>query len=163
MLQLVAAALLLAAAPAPAGPLLQVTGAVPKPGTLTLAELESLKPVQATWESRGQKHVVTGVPVERILAHFGFTAGPMGPDKRPGWRQVVIASAPDGFQAVLSCAELVEAMGPTTALVIWKLDGKPLPPEEGPLRLVVLTDKTPARAVRSVSKLEVVDLTSRKD
>jgi DMSO/TMAO reductase YedYZ molybdopterin-dependent catalytic subunit len=70
------------------------------------------------------------------------------------------ASAPDGFEAILSCAEVFESMGATRAMIVWKVDGKPLPADRGPLRLVVLTDKEPSRSVHSVRKLEVLDLRS---
>jgi hypothetical protein len=79
-------------------------------------------------------------------------------EKRAGWKKVVVASAADGFQAVFSCAELAAEMGPTRALVIWKLDGAPIAADEGPLRLVVLTDQEPSRSLWSLKRLEVVDL-----
>ena len=71
---------------------------------------------------------------------------------------VVVASASDGYQAVLSCAEVFESMGPTRAMVVWKVDGKPLPQDRGPLRLVVLTDKEPSRSIFGLRKLDVLDL-----
>lgn len=49
-------------------------------------------------------------------------------------------------------------MGPTRALVVWKIDGQPLPPGTGPFRIVVLTDQEPSRSVFAVAKLEVLDL-----
>jgi DMSO/TMAO reductase YedYZ molybdopterin-dependent catalytic subunit len=72
------------------------------------------------------------------------------------------ADARDGFQAVFSCAELAEEMGATKAMLIWKIDGKPLAPEQGPVRIVVLTDKEASRSVYGVEKLEVIDLRSRR-
>ena len=69
-------------------------------------------------------------------------------------------TASDGFQAVFSCAELWEDMGPTRALLAWKLDGKPLPEKMGAFRLVVLTDKEPSRSVYQVVKLEILNLRS---
>jgi hypothetical protein len=42
----------------------------------------------------------------------------------------------------------------------WKIDGKPLPADRGPLRLVVLTAKEPSRSVYGVRKLEGLDLRS---
>jgi hypothetical protein len=59
---------------------------------------------------------------------------------------------------VLSCAEVFESMGATRAMVVWKVDGKPLPEDRGPLRLVVLTDKEPSRSIYSLRKLEILDL-----
>ena len=143
--------------------MLSIAG-LPRTGSLTLADLEGMAPMKAAWTNHGEKHEVYGVPLERVLSRFGFEPGAMGKDmpvheKRKGWRMVVVASAPDGFQAVLTCAEVFESMGATRALVAWKVDGKPLPANRGPLRLIVLTDKEPSRSVHSVSKLEVVDPT----
>lgn len=161
-LSLIALLTLLAGAPG-AQPVLQVGGALPKAGNLTLADLEGMAPVKAPWAAGGETHELYGVPVDRILGRLGFEPGAMGPDvpkrdKRKGWRMAVVATAGDGFGAAFSCAELFETMGPTRALVVWKVDGKPLPPERGPLRLVVPTDKEPSRSLHDLRKLEVVDL-----
>jgi Oxidoreductase molybdopterin binding domain len=149
------------AAPAPA--VLAVSGDLPKTGGLSMAELEALGPTSSTWTAHGEKHEVYGVALEKILSHFGFEPGPMAKDvpsreKRRGWRMVVIASATDGFQAVLSCAEIFESMGATRALLIWKVDGKPLPADRGPLRLAVLTDKEPSRSIYNLRTVRVMDL-----
>jgi hypothetical protein len=153
---MIAVAALLAAAS------VQVTGDVPKSGALAQPDLEALGAVTLTWKLHGEDHEVVGVPLSKVLEKFGFEPGPMGgkvapADKRAGWKKVLIASAPDGFQAVFSCAELFESMGATRALLIWKMDGKPL---EG-LRVVVLTDKEPSRAIRDVARLEVRDLRAK--
>jgi len=84
--------------------------------------------------------------------------GDGGTPQSRGWRRVVVASAPDGFQAVFTVAELTPHLGPTRALVAWKIDDKALPPDRGPLRLVVLTDKVASRSVHAVNRLEVVEL-----
>jgi DMSO/TMAO reductase YedYZ molybdopterin-dependent catalytic subunit len=47
------------------------------------------------------------------------------------------------------------------ALVAWEIDGKPVSPEEAPFRLVVTTDKEPARSIYKLVRLEVVDLRAR--
>ena len=156
-------ALALSIALAAAPPSLQVAGDLPKTGALTQAELAKLGPVTATWSDHGAEHTVVGVPLDKVLAHFGFDRGPMGPDvpkreKRSGWKLAVVASAPDGFQAAFSAAELTEGMGPTRALVIWTLDGKPLPAQMGPFRLVVPTDAEPSRSLYQLVRLDVVDL-----
>ncbi len=152
----------IALAQAPAAPSLEVAGALPKTGKLALKDLEALKPEKATWTERGKQVEVEGVPLGKILTASGFSPGPMGKDvapaeKRPGYKKVVVVTSKDGFQAVFSCAELAEDMGPTRALLVWKMDGKPVPPEQGPLRLLVLTDKEPSRSAWSVEKIEVVD------
>ena len=106
---------------------------------------------------------MTGVPVEVVLAHFGFTPGPMGHDvpkaeKRSGWKLAVVATAADGFQAVFSAAELSKLIGPSQVLVLTGREGKPLPASEGPLRLAAITDKEGSRSIYQLVRLDVVDL-----
>jgi hypothetical protein len=141
---------------------LSVSGELPRTGSMSLADVKALGAQKATWTAHGQAHQVEGVPLDALLNHFGFDPGPMGPDvpkalKRAGWKRVVIASADDGYQAVFSCAEVMPSMGPTRALVVWSVDGKDLPPENGPLRLVVLTDQEPSRSIYALRSLAVVD------
>jgi hypothetical protein len=143
-----------------------VAGALPRTGAISLPDLQKIGTTHATWTTRGERHDVTGIRLDKLLASFGFVAGTMGHDvpkrqKLGGWRKVVVASAADGFAAVLSCAEMFEEMGNTQALVVWEMDGKPLLPERGPLRLVVLSDKEPARSVYGLNRIDVIDLSSR--
>jgi hypothetical protein len=154
----------LAAAGAP--PVLSVAGDLSAAGSLTLEELKALGPVTVEWTVHGQPRHAVGVALDKVLSKMGFSAGPMGKDvpvreKRSGWKKAVVATAADGFQSVFSCAELFPDMGPTKALVAWEIDGKPLPVDQGPLRLVVTTDKEPARSIYKLTKIEVVDLRSR--
>jgi DMSO/TMAO reductase YedYZ molybdopterin-dependent catalytic subunit len=141
-------------------PTLRVGGELPKTGSLTQGELEKLGAVSVPWTNHGQTHQIVGVRLDKVLLHFGFTPGPMGKDvsmkdKVKGYREVVIATARDGFQAVFSCAEVSEGMGPTTAYIVWQVDGKPLGPDVGPLRLVVPTDGEAARSIRQLDSLRV--------
>jgi len=151
-----------------AGPaaVLKVTGDLPSSGSLSAADLAAMAPVSVEWKDRTGSRHLRAVPLDRVLARFGFTPGPMGKDvpiadKRAGWKKVVVAVAADGFEAVFSCAELQEGMGPTRAYVAFEADGKPLSAGDGPLKLLVPTDKEPSRSVRQLVRLEVVDLRKR--
>ena len=154
----------LATAAEPAlAPALRVDGALPKTGTLGQSDLEKVGATTVAWTNHGQTHQVTGVRVDNVLLHFGFNPGPMGKDvpvkeKVKGYRQVLVATARDGFQAVFSCAELSAGMGKTVALIVWQIDGKPLGADVGPLRLVVVTDGEPARSIRQLESLRVLDV-----
>ncbi len=142
-------------------PALRLEGAGVRAGSFRVADLEAMKPVEVSWTGAKGARPVLGVPLDKLLERQGLVAGKMGDDGSEhgrGWRRVVIASAPDGFQAVFTVAELTAHMGNTRALVAWKIDGKPLPSDRGPLRLVVLTDKIASRSVHSLSRLEVVEL-----
>jgi DMSO/TMAO reductase YedYZ molybdopterin-dependent catalytic subunit len=133
-----------------ASPAIKVAGGA----DLTQADLEALGPLTTDWTSHGEKHQVTGVPLDKVLAKIGFTPGEK---KHLGYRKVLIATGADGYKAVFSTAELTESMGSTRALLVWKMDGKPLPKEQGDFRLVVLTDKEGARCVYQLVKLELLE------
>jgi hypothetical protein len=49
-------------------------------------------------------------------------------------------------------------MGRTEVLCVWQIDSKPLPIEQGPLRLVVLTDGEGSRGIHNLLRLDVIDL-----
>lgn len=141
---------------------LKVGGDLPRTGVLRVSDLEALGGMNVPWEFRDQLHEYHGVPLDRVLTHLGFDAGPGGPsippkDRRPGWRKIVLAKSSDGFVAVFTCAELMPEMGATRAYVVWRCDGQDLPPDEGPLRLVVATAKKGSRSVRQVVELRVAD------
>ncbi len=142
---------------------LELIGEGLKSGSVTLDELKALGAQEATWSAHGEDHKVLGVRLDKLLRARGFTPGKMGKDvpkaeKRAGWRQVVLATAADGYQALIGCAEMDAEMGPTQAMLIWELDGKPLSAEQGPLRLVVLTDREPSRSIYALRKLEMLDV-----
>jgi len=150
-------------APAAGEPELTVDGNLPRPGRLSLRDLEALGPEDVHWTFRDQEHVYRGIPLDRLLVHLGFEAGGGGSalptrERRPGWRNVVVASAADGFYSVFTCAEVMPEMGSTRAFVVWSRDGAPLPADEGPLRMVVTTDRKGSRSARRLTGLRVVEM-----
>lgn len=173
--------LLLAAAPDAGTPVsLKVEGDLIKNASLSVNELAELGTVTVDWldgraktctapaksTEAGCTHTVTGVRLDRVLLRLGFTEGPVGPQANPkqkhqGLRGAVIAMAADGFEAVFSVGELLETLGATNALLVWEMDGKPLPAALGPLRILVLTDKGGSRSIHQVTGLKVIDLKQR--
>jgi hypothetical protein len=69
---------------------------------------------------------------------------------------VVIIEAADGYKVAFALAELDSAFTSSKAILADKRDGKPLSAKEGPFRIVVPSDKRPARWVRQVTALRVV-------
>lgn len=152
-----------AAPETPAAGALELRGALPKPRTFGLAELQRMPADTVAWRYRDADHIVIGVRLDRLLAECGWDRGPMTPQtpaalKRAGLRQAILASAPDGFRSVLSAGELDPIVGPTRAYVVWSMDGVRLAPEFGRLRLAVVTDLEPSRSIHDVRTLEVIDL-----
>jgi DMSO/TMAO reductase YedYZ molybdopterin-dependent catalytic subunit len=153
--------LVLSASPEATAATHSLSGELITPATISLEELRALEHETATWADKDGAHAVTRVRLDRLLLRHGFVEGGSAAspkDKHPGWRAVVIASARDGFEAVFSLGELLETLGSTRVLVVRELDGKPLPPKVGPLRLVVLTDRKPSRSLYQLNALRVVNL-----
>ncbi|MCC6546118.1 molybdopterin-dependent oxidoreductase [Candidatus Sumerlaeota bacterium] len=141
-----------------------VRGDVSKEGVVSTEALEGLGAEEFEWKHKDRTYHFTGVPLEKVLVRFGLGEGVMSNEmprreKLAGLKKVIVASSPDGFQAVFSYAELSTFNGnPTKAYVAWKLDGKPLPEEMGAFRIVVLSDKEGARSLYQLAALQVVDM-----
>jgi hypothetical protein len=73
-----------------------------------------------------------------------------------GMSLVLIAGAKDGYHAAFALAELDEGIGNKPAFACDKQDSQPLSQSDGPIRLVMPSDKRPARWVRMVTTLDVV-------
>jgi DMSO/TMAO reductase YedYZ molybdopterin-dependent catalytic subunit len=76
----------------------------------------------------------------------------------PAMATYLLAEASDGYRVVFSLAELDADFTDAQVLVADTLDGAPLGANVGPLRLVVPQDKRPARWVRMLKSLTVVQL-----
>ena len=142
---------------------LVVAGDLPRSGQITAEDMKQFGATDIEWGAGDSKHRYQGIALDKILTHFGFDRGPETPDtpiidKRAGWRNVVVASAPDGYQAVFTCAEVLESMGATRAFLVWSVDGVPLAESEGPFRIIVTTDREKARCIYNVTRLDIVDM-----
>jgi DMSO/TMAO reductase YedYZ molybdopterin-dependent catalytic subunit len=96
-----------------------------------------------------------GVALAELLRRAGAPT-----DKQLRGREMakfVRVTAADGYQVVFSLTELDAAFGDRNVLLVDRQDGHPLSQKDGPLRLVVMGDKRPARWIREVETIEVVD------
>ena len=145
----------------------EVKGAVEKPAKWTAESLRKqfaaeIKPIEYT--SRGQKHSAQCLALSSVLHEAGADAQmKMGPDVAPAMknhalRLAVIVSSVDGYTATFSLAELLPDIGNTAAWIAFDLDGKMLPEGADHVRLIVASDKKPARNVRDVQTINVVDV-----
>jgi DMSO/TMAO reductase YedYZ molybdopterin-dependent catalytic subunit len=132
-----------------------VGGDVPRPVTLTTAELAKL-PRRTVRASDHGKPPATyeGTPLAEVLRRAGLT---LGRDLR-GARltSYVLVEAADGYRVVFALPELDSAFTDKVVLLADQVDGRPLPPDAGPLRLVVPDEKRAARWVRQVKAVQVV-------
>jgi len=139
-----------------ASPLLEISGDVPHPKTFQEQEWKQLKHVSVTATNAHDKKTATysGVPLRDLLNEAGVPSGENLRGK--AFSTVIVVSAMDGYQVTFSIAELDESVGNVQVLVADSENGKPLGQGAGPLRLVVPSDKRPARWVRLVKAIRIV-------
>jgi hypothetical protein len=100
-----------------------------------------------------EKH--EGVLLEELLRRAG---DPQGEQLRgASMAFYVIAGAEDGYRVVFSLAELDWGVLESEVTVADTMDGAPLPAKDGTFRLVAPHDKRPARWVRMLKSITVVD------
>jgi DMSO/TMAO reductase YedYZ molybdopterin-dependent catalytic subunit len=142
--------------------LLSVTGEVTTELHLTAADLKALPRTSVTAMDAHEKqsHVFDGVALAELLKRAGLPSGENLRGK--SMSLCVVASAADGYHAVFSLAELDASIGGEQVLVVDTVDGAALPAGQGPLRLVVPSDKRPARWVRMVQSITLVSVSAGK-
>jgi DMSO/TMAO reductase YedYZ molybdopterin-dependent catalytic subunit len=155
MLKYLLAALVLAAAP-PALAQLAGVALVGPAGKTIIVDSKALAAgprASVATEIHGKKAVYEGAPLTSLLAKVDAPTG----DKLRGneLSSVVLVTASDGYQIALSLAETDPAVRKGAVILADKADGKALPAEEGPYRLIVEGDLKPARSARMVVKIEV--------
>jgi hypothetical protein len=136
---------------------LVITGDLPAPLTLTAADLCQMPRQDVTMlEEKNGKTVYTGVPLLEILKKANL---PLGADLKGNALAIcLVAGAHDGYQVAFGLAELDPAITGIQAIVADTREGQPLSAEQGPLRLVVASDKRGARSVRMLETLRGVQL-----
>lgn len=95
-----------------------------------------------------------GVKLEDVLAKAGVPLDK--PLRGKSLASFVRVTAADQYQVVFGLSDLDPTLGHTQVLLVDTRDGKPLD-KDGPFRLLVPGDKRPARWVRNVTTIEVVD------
>ena len=70
----------------------------------------------------------------------------------------VMGIGSDGYAVIYALAEFDPSITNSAIILADKRDGKPLDPNEGPLRIVVPQDKRPARSVRLLKEIDLVQL-----
>ena len=100
----------------------------------------------------GADETYEGVPLITLLDKVGAPGRPTG----KGASMYVLAEGSDHYRALLSLTEVMPAFHPGDILIADRLNGQPIPKEEGPFKLVVSEDKHPARWVRNLVSIRLV-------
>jgi hypothetical protein len=133
-----------------------IGGSVGNSFKLDAAVMSSMKKVETTVKGHdGKEHHYSGVSLYEILAKAEFAPGNLLKGKT--MTKFVLVTAEDDYQVVLAIPELDPAFTDQVIVLADQEDGKALPAEAAPFRLVVPADKKPARSVMKVKKIEVLD------
>jgi hypothetical protein len=117
-------------------------------GRLPHLQLTALDPHE------GKEHLYSGVAVRDLLL---LADAPLGEKLRgQALRMAVLFRARDGYATLFALADFDPAFSGRTLLLADAVDGKPLPSNAGPLRLIVPGDKRAARWARMVNAIEIV-------
>jgi hypothetical protein len=137
-------------------PILEINGDIPHPHVFQEQEWKQLKHVSLMATNAHDKKTATysGVPLRDLMTQAGLPSRESLRGK--ALLTTVVVSASDGYQIAFSLGELDESLGNLHVLVADSEDGKPLAQGIGPLRLVVVSDKRPARWVRMIKTIRVV-------
>jgi DMSO/TMAO reductase YedYZ molybdopterin-dependent catalytic subunit len=137
---------------------LAVTGDVKNPLSLSLDDLRRMprKTISVKNEHAAQNEVYEGTSLEGLLKQAGATQG--GQLRGKAMATYVVAEGSDGYRVIFSLAELDGDFQDSEVIVADTMDGKPLDEKLGPLRLVAPHDKRPARWVRMLRSIRVVQI-----
>lgn len=137
---------------------LRIGGNVATPLALSLADLKNMpnrQTLKVVNPHSKKTEVYQGVPLEDLLRKAGVPHGEALRGK--AMASYVFAEAADNYRVVFSLAELDSGFTDSDVIVADTLDGAPLGLDEGPLKLVAPHDKRPARWIRMVKSITVLE------
>ena len=133
----------------------KIGGAVATPFSVSLDELKKMprKTVRVENAHAKKTEVYEGVPLDVLLQKAGV---PQGEHLRgASMATYVLVEAADNYHALFSLAELDSSFQDAEVLLADTMDGAPLAPDQGPLKLVAPHDKRPARWVKMVASITI--------
>lgn len=137
----------------------EVVGPTGVKRSLSAAQLAKLPHVELQATSHEVTAKYRGVPVGELFALVGTPSG----DSLRGasLASYVLVEAADGYRVVFALAEFDPSFGNRTVILADLKDGKPMDARTGPFQLISPDEKRPARWVRQVTRISVVQLPTR--
>jgi DMSO/TMAO reductase YedYZ molybdopterin-dependent catalytic subunit len=131
-----------------------IGGEVSTPLHLDAAALAKKPRISVEASDHGKPGTWEGVRLIDLLHDAGLPTGEALRGK--ALALYVRISAADGYRAVYALAELDPGFRDAPVILADRHDGKPLDAKEGPLRIVAVGEKRPARWVRQVVAIDVL-------
>ncbi len=124
--------------------------------TIKAEDLAKMPRHSVTATEHGTAVAYEGVYLHDVLARAG---APFGKELRgKALSTYVLATGRDGYAVVYTLTEMDPEFSESDLLVADKSKGEPLPVNQGPLRIVAPHDKKPARSLRMLDRIDVVQL-----
>jgi hypothetical protein len=124
--------------------------------TMTTADIAKLPHHTIVFNDHGKLISYEGALLYDVLTHAGFDFGEGLRGKQLS--SYVAALASDGYETVYALAEIDPSIADSGILVVDKREGERLSLDEGPLRVIVPHDKRPARSLKMLQEIDVVQL-----
>jgi DMSO/TMAO reductase YedYZ molybdopterin-dependent catalytic subunit len=137
---------------------LDLLGDLPHPHRMDASALHQLPRVEVRTtdpHDPGKEIVYAGIPLMEMLKVGGLQLDSGMEGIRETVAMTVVVGGSDGYRAAFALAELEPELTDRVILLAYIKDGQPLPPREGPFRIIVPGEKRPARWVRQVSAVTV--------
>lgn len=136
----------------------RVEGAVLRPSIWSVARLgkelaAEVKPFE--YVAKGEKRTGRGVSLWSLLQAAGLRADPKVKNHLLGF--IAIVRARDGYTATFGLGELSPTEGNRAVWLSFERGGASLSEKDGPVETIVPEDGRPARFVRSVERIVIVD------
>jgi hypothetical protein len=124
--------------------------------TLTSAELTAMPHREVVASAHQVSGRFAGVPLSEVLQ---LVAVPRGDSLRgPALATYVLIEAADGYRVLFALAELDNGFSERLVLLADRKDGIALSTKDGPFQVIVPDEKRPARWVRQVRRVRVVQV-----
>ena len=123
---------------------------------ITEKDLEKMPRHEVKAQEHGKTVEYEGVLLHDVLAGLGVPFGEALRGK--ALSTYVLATGRDGYAVVYTLTEMDTAFSEGDLLLADQSGGKPLAEKDGPLRIVAPHDKKPARSLRMLTRIDVVQL-----
>jgi DMSO/TMAO reductase YedYZ molybdopterin-dependent catalytic subunit len=141
---------------------LRVGGNVATPLSLSASDLKALprRTLKVLNHHENKEETYEGVAVQELLRRAGVPQN----EKLRGSAMAtyVLAEAADGYSVLYSLAELDSDFQDSEVIVADTMDGSPLGEKQGPFKMVAPHDKRPARWIRMLKSLTIVNVSQTK-
>jgi hypothetical protein len=127
-----------------------------KQTVLSRADLEALPHVKVQATAHDVSAAFEGVAVKAVLEKAGVAFGEGIRGKRLA--SCLLVEAADGYRVVIALPEMDPGFTDKQVVLAFLKDGKAMDSKEGPYRIVIPDEKRPARWIRQVTGLKIVDV-----